>query len=129
MIVKDIDERRLEIAFEYDVFTVRELFVQLPLIVFFNSTVLVDGEPFEDRPLEVKQEVRISNPTMGSTVRLTMPKGLPVKLNPGVPPLRWYGGEHPPQRYEPYYKICLLSVRVDCSDGKGGGKFTVEIMD
>ena len=129
LVVRPIDERRLEIAFEYDVFTVRELFVQLPLIVFFNSTVLVDGEPFEDRPLEVKQEVWISNPTMGSTVRLTMPKGQPAKLNAGVLPLRWYGGEHPPQRYEPYYKICLLSARVDCSDGKGGGKFTVEIMD
>jgi len=124
------DEKNLELAFEYDVFTARELFVQLPLIAFFNSRILVDGEPFDGSgPLEVKREVRISNPTMGTTVRLTLPGGLPAKLNPGVWPLRWYGGEHPPQRYEPYYKICLLSVRVNCRDGKGGGKFMIEIVD
>ncbi len=130
LVVRPLDNKHLALAFEYDVFTTREIFVQLPLIVFYNSSVLVDGEPFEDSaPHQVKNEVRISNPTMGSTVRLRIPAGLPAKLNPGVPPLRWYGGEHGPQRYEPYYKIFLLSVRVDATDGKGSGEFMVEIMD
>ncbi|MFC1614508.1 hypothetical protein ACFL5K_04355, partial [Gemmatimonadota bacterium] len=125
------DETRLELACRYDVFTTREIFIQLPLIVFYNSTVQIDGAPFEGaEPMEVKRELRIFNPTMSSSVRLTVPEGRSAKLNPGVWPLRWYGGEHPAQRYEPYYKICLLSLKVDCTrQGKGEEKFMLEILD
>lgn len=127
---RPVDANRLELDFRYDVFTAREVFVQLPLIVFYDSRVLVDGEPFGGaEPAEVKHEVSISNPTMGSAVRLAVPEGHPARLNPGVWPLRWYGGEHPDQRYEPYYKICLLSVRVDGAQGRGEGRFILEVAE
>ncbi|MEA2063159.1 MAG: hypothetical protein U9P14_05635 [Gemmatimonadota bacterium] len=129
--VRPVNENRLDIGYRYDVFTTRELFIQLPLIVFYNSRVKVDGELFDNgSPVTVDKQVEISNPTMGATVRFTTPVGSSAKLQPGVWPMRWYIGEHVPnQRYEPYYKINLLSVKIDIAGGKGAGTFVLEITE
>ena len=106
------------------------MYVQLPLIVFFNSKVFVDGKLFGgDKVEKVVREVRLENPTMGSKVRIVVPDHREVVLRPPNNPLRWYQGEHGEQSYEPYYRISLLSVKIEPAQGKGGGEFLLEIAD
>jgi len=129
--VVPLDESHLRIVFEYDVFTTRKLFVQLPLIVYYNSSISLDGHSLTEKGelRKVRKQVDISNPTTGTLVRITVPEGLEAALRPPILPLRWYGGDHGVQRYEPFYDIRLLSVKVDAPKGKGSGKFTVTIRD
>ena len=129
-IVQPLDKRRLRVSFEYDVFSLEKMYVQLPLIVFFNSKVFVDGKSFGgDKVEKVVREVRLENPTMGSKVRIVVPDHREVALRPPNNPLRWYQGEHGEQSYEPYYRISLLSVKIEPAQGKGGGEFLLEIAD
>ena len=128
--VTPLDDRRLTISFRQDLFNSRKLFVQLPLIVFYDSRVLVDGKEYADREVEsVSERVEISSGITGATVRLTLPPGLPAAIRPGVWPIRWYGGDHPPQHWEPYYRINLVSLRVDDLARVREGKFLLEILD
>lgn len=127
--VVPLDNQQLKIFFDYDVFTVEKLFVQLPLIIFYNSRVAVDGKPLQDKSKvhKVERQVEISNPTSGTRVRIAIPEGLEAAIRQPILPLRWYGGDHKVQRYEPFYDIRLLSLRVDNPKGKGSGEFTVTI--
>ncbi len=75
-IVQPLDKRRLRVRFEYDVFSLEKMYVQIPLIVFFNSKVFVDGKSLGgDKVEKVVREVRLENPTMGSKLRITVPDG------------------------------------------------------
>lgn len=56
-----------------------------------------------------------------------MPQGREILLNRPVYALRWYFDEHEQERYTPYCKIALLSVSLQRHEGKGGGKFVVEV--
>jgi len=77
----------------------------------------------------VKKYVELESPTMGTRVRVLLPEGVQAALRPGINPLRWYTYEdHPDQRWTPYYKIYLLSVRID-NPATGGGEFLLEISD
>lgn len=129
--VTPLDERRLKVNYQYDVFTVKRILVQLPLIVYHDSKVLVDGgSASESEIVPVAEEIRLSNPTMRSLVRVIIPDGAKAALRPGVPPLRWYSKEdHPPGRWEPFFSIRLLSVQIDDPDPVGGGEFLVEILN
>ena len=125
--VVPLDDSRLKIEYSHDLFNTRKLFVQLPLISFYDGSILVDGKPYEDSELTgVEESIELISPTMGTRVRLSLPAGLPAVLRQGVYPLRWYGGEHPPQRWEPYYKIYLLSVRID-NPATDNGEFMLEV--
>ncbi len=129
-VVKPLDENRLAIDYRYDVFGVKKLFVQLPLIIFHTSKVLVDGSPLgEDSLRRVNREVMVRDSLMGTTVKITIPEGRRSALRGPILPLRWYTGKHGKQRYRPIYHMELLSVEVDPSGGAGGGKFLVEIED
>ena len=46
-VVQPVNENQLYLDFEYDVFSMKKVFVQLPLIVFYNSKVFVDGKLIE----------------------------------------------------------------------------------
>jgi hypothetical protein len=131
LIVTPLDERKLRVTYQYDVFTAKRLLVQLPLIVYHDSDLLVDGNPSSVSELvSVAREVRLSNATMDSEVRVTIPSGARAVLRPGVPPLRWYSAEdHPAGRYEPFYSIRLLSLQIDNPDPVGSGEFLLEILD
>ncbi|MGW8181184.1 MAG: hypothetical protein ACWGQW_20835, partial [bacterium] len=125
------NERHLRVLYRYDVFTVKRLLVQLPLIVYYDSEVLVDGKPSPVSELApVSREILLTNPTMSSKVRVAIPSGSHAALRPGVPPLRWYSKEdHPAGRYEPFFSIRLLSLQIDDPGPVGGGEFQVEILN
>jgi hypothetical protein len=126
---RPISETRLDILFKYDVFASRKLLVQLPLIIFSNSQVEIDGKPFAGAGLtRVEEAVLISNPTTSTKVRISMPANREVALRPPIDPLRWYGREHPDQRYLPFYGISLLSLSIESPNGKGMGRFELEIL-
>jgi hypothetical protein len=122
------NNRVLTLGYEYDVFSCRTLFLQVPLIVFHNSEVVVDGTTFSgDRVKRVKRGVQISNPTTDTRVRVDPPKDLECAVRPFVEPLRSYGVLKDKQYHQPYYRICLLSARIDAPAGKGSGEFRIEI--
>ncbi len=131
LVVTPLDEHKLRIAYRYDVFTVKRLLVQLPLIVYHDTELYVDGKSNQmNQIVRVEKEVKLSNPTMGSVVKISVPAGSQAALRPGIPPLRWYTKEdHPPGRYEPFYSIRLLSVQIDNPEPVGSGEFLVEIME
>jgi len=131
LMVTPLNERKLKIEYRYDVFTTDRLLVQLPLIVYHDSEVMVDGTASAVSELvPVAREVRLSNPTMDSRIRVSVPLGVKAALRPGILPLRWYSKEdYPAGRYEPFYSIRLLSVQIDDPDPVGGGEFLVEILN
>lgn len=128
-IVTPIDEENLQISFSYDLFSLKELYVQLPLIVYYNTVITLDGKhpENEERVNEVNGWVELINPTTGTRIRISVPEGLDAALRPPVQPLRWYAGDHGVQRFEPFYDIRLLSVRIDKPEGKGRGEFIINI--
>lgn len=127
--VVPLDSSRLKIGFEYDLFNTRKLFVQLPLISFYDGTIIADGKLFDGESVtEVGEYIELESPVMGTRVRVNIPDGLPAAIRPGVYPLRWYSSEErPDQRWSPYYKIYLLSVRIDQPAAAGGGEFMLEV--
>lgn len=119
---------RLELNYHYDILVSKEAYIQLPLIFFYNSKVTVDGKAYDrESAVKVRQEVLIENPTTHSTVTVMVPPGREILLNRPVYPLRWYIDEHERERYTPYYKIALLSLSLQRHEGKGGGKFVIEV--
>jgi hypothetical protein len=131
LVVVPLNERKLKVAYQYDVFTATRLLVQLPLIVYHNTELQVDRKTASvDHLVTVSSEVQLSNPTMDSVVRITIPEGADAVLRPGVYPLRWYSKEdHPTGRWVPFYQIRLLSVQIDDPEPIGGGEFLVEILN
>jgi hypothetical protein len=128
--VRPLSEKRLEIGFDYDVFATEKLLVQLPLILFYDSEVRVDGRTFPGSDLEkVEEVVLISNPTTSTRIKILVPSEYDVALRPPIDPLRWYGGDHPDQRYVPFYGISLLSLKIEPPKGRGGGEFVIEILE
>jgi hypothetical protein len=126
---RPLSEQRFEIVFEYDVFAAKKLLVQLPLILFHDSRIQVDGRKFEgDSLMIVEEAVLIFNPTTSTRIKISVPAKHDVAIRPPIEPLRWYGGEHPDQRYVPFYGISLLSLDVDSPNGRGMGKFVLEIL-
>jgi hypothetical protein len=124
------NNRVLTVSYKYDVFSFRTLFLQLPLIVFHDSEVIVDGTTFAgDRVKPVKQNVQISNPITGTRVKIEPPKEGKSAVRPFVEPLRSYGILREKQYHQPYYQICLLSARIDAPEGKGSGEFRIEIAN
>jgi len=129
--VTPLDEENLQILFSYDLFSVKELYVQLPLIVYYNTGISIDGRALEnkDRVHELVDCVELSNPTTESLVRIDVPEGFEVALRPPVQPLRWYAGDHGAQRFEPFYDIRLLSVRIKEPEKRGSGEFRIKISN
>ena len=128
-IVTPIDKDNLQISFSYDVFSLEELYVQLPLIVYYNTAITLDGKhpENEEKVNEVNGWVELANPTTETRIRISVPEGLDAALRPSVQPLRWYAGDHGVQRFEPFYDIRLLSVRIDKPEGRGRGEFIINI--
>ncbi len=126
--VRPETENRLAIDYTYDVFGVKDTYVQLPLIVFREARLEIDGEAFQGgESAPVSKQIRIIDPQMGSETMLTLPPGAQARVHPSIEPLRWYTDENLPQRYEPYYRIALVSVKLDGAKGQGSGRFTLEI--
>lgn len=122
-------ERRLEIEYAYDVFGVKDVYVQLPLIVFRNARVELDGHPYDGaQSAPVARQVRITDPKAGSQITLYLPSGIPAQLHEPLMPLRWYTDERQKQRYEPYYRVALVSVKLDGAKGRGEGRFVLEVQ-
>lgn len=120
--------QRLDIDYGYDVFGVRDVYVQLPLIVFRGARIELDGKPYDGADsTPVAAQLRVIDPAMGSQVTLSLPPGAHARLRWPLMPLRWYTDERSPQRYEPYYRIALLSVKLDAGKGQGSGRFLLEV--
>lgn len=128
-IVKPLSATQLELNYRYDLIFARKAFVQVPLILFRDSKVQVDGSDYQGGPMKVRKEIRIHNPTMGSTVRISVPAGKEILMNAPVDPLRAYDPLSEDERYKPYYQIALLSLKIDPPQGSGGGRFLLEIED
>ncbi len=127
--VRPLGHGRLDVAFEYDLANTERLIVQLPLVVYHDTRVLVDGKPFEATEAEsVTGEVTLYSPTNGTTVRVRPPVGHSAKIRPPVDPIRWYRDDNVDNRYKPFYGISLLSVQIDNPSGKSGGIFEIEII-
>jgi hypothetical protein len=128
-VVKPLNDRRLDIEYQYDILAAKKAFVQLPLILYHDSEIQVDGRAY-DRNIgtKVDQEIVIHNPTTSSAVKVLLEPATEAMLRPAVYPLRWYVGEHGQQRYRPYYQIALLSIKLDPPVGKGNGKVRIELV-
>jgi hypothetical protein len=121
------NQNQLMIRYRYDVLAANQALIQLPLIIFHNSSVSVDGQSYDgSRSLNVTNKILVTNPTMRSRVAITVPDGGDILLRDAVYPLRWYGGDHRDQRYRPYYQIALLSMQID-NPQKGDGSFLIEV--
>lgn len=126
--VRPETENRLTIDYSYDVFGVKDVYVQLPLIVFREARMEIDGKALQPgEAVRASKQIRITDPQMGTVTTLTLPGGVEARVRPSIEPLRWYTDENLPQRYEPYYRIALVSVKLDGSTGQGSGRFTVEV--
>ncbi len=128
--VRPLDNRRLEVRYEYEVLASKKLFIQLPLIVWRDGTLLLDGTNLDGiAPAPVKKTVEIRNAVTASAVHITLPEGTKAMVRGPILPLRWYGADQGEQRYHPYYKIFLLSVLEDASKEKGRNAFQLEIRE
>ena len=124
-----ISPTQLGVKYQYDVLAADRALVQLPLIIFHNSSVSVDGESYDgSKSLPVNRRIAITNPTTGTAVTIRVPREEKILLREAVYPLRWYGGNHKDQRYRPYYQIALLSLQID-EPQKGGGSFLLEVSE
>ena len=130
--VRPLSKTKLAIDYQYDVFQLKKLFVQLPLIVFEGSRLRVDGEELAaGASARVRRGIELEDPAMGTRVRLTVPEGEEVVIREPVPPLRWYHEDfgQREQRWKPVYHIRLVSLRLSPPLGKGNGEFLLEIVD
>jgi hypothetical protein len=126
--VQPLGNGRLNVAYEYDLANTEKLIVQLPLVVYHDTRVLVDGELFGGQEaMSVSDEVTLYSPSSGTTVKVTPPAGCSAKIRPPVHPIRWYKDDNVSNRYRPYYGINLLSVQIDNPSGRNGGRFKLEI--
>jgi len=122
-----LDRKQLELRFNYDILAGKKALIQLPLIVYHDSSVTVDGQIYDrSTSLTVKKQIRMANPTTDSAVSITVPPQADILLRASIEPLRWYGGEHKDQRYRPYYQIALLSLQLDCPH-EGSGSFSIQV--
>jgi len=126
--LEPVSREMLRVRYNYDVFSTKALFIQLPLIAFYNSTVAVDGSPFSGESVRlVKREVRISNPTTATEVRIIPPPGIEAGLRPPIERHSSYRPLEEQTYYRPLYTIYLLSVRIEAPLGKGEGEFQIQI--
>lgn len=117
---------QLELGYQYDTLMAKQAYIQLPVILFDNSKVAVDGRNYDGKTaMAVTHEITIENPTTHTTVTITIPKNGNARLNPAVDPMRWYIDDHVQNRYTPYYRIALLSLSLD--PAQGHGKFLIEV--
>jgi len=124
---RPFDAGHLELIYRYDVVAASRALIQLPLIIYHDSKVYVDGKSYDGTlALEVKEEIRIENPTMASLVTIVVQDQSNILLRDAIYPLRWYGGDHKEQRFRPYYRIGLLSVQVD-RPRKGKGTLLISV--
>jgi hypothetical protein len=124
---RPLNPNQLEITYRYDIVAARRALVQLPLILFHDSEITVDGQRYDrSSALRVQEQIRIHNPTMNSQVAISVPPQSNILLREAIYPLRWYGGEHRDQRYRPYYQIALLSLQVERPQ-EGSGLFRLEV--
>lgn len=126
--VRPRNSARLDLTYNYDILAAKKAFVQVPLILFHDSNVHVDGKSFDSEAgAMVEREIVIQNPTTQSTVKISAPRGRRIFLRPATYPLRWYGGGDEEHWYRPYYRIALLSIALDPPVGQGSGTLVVEI--
>jgi hypothetical protein len=123
-----LNDSVLTVKYEYDVFSCKALFFQLPLIIFHDSEILVDGGFYSgDKLKTVENDLVISNPITRTEVKVSPPVGARSAVRPFIEPLRSYGVLIEKQYHQPYYQICLLSVRIDSPEGKGSGEYRIEV--
>ena len=124
---RPLDSNHLEITYKYDIVAARRALVQLPLILFHDSEITVDGQQYDrSSSLRVQEQIQIHNPTMDSKVTISVPDQSNILLREAIYQLRWYGGDHKDQRYRPYYQIALLSLQVE-RPREGTGTFLISI--
>lgn len=128
--ITPVSKERLELQYRYHLVAAKQALIQLPVIVYYNSKVQVDGKTFDGQTAtKVAHQVVIENPTTHSTVTIVVPSGSDVRLNQPVYPLRWYTDDqdYDANRYTPFYRIALLSLSLDTHENRGGGKFQIEV--
>ncbi|MGH9615699.1 MAG: hypothetical protein ACRD28_03075 [Acidobacteriaceae bacterium] len=128
--IAPVSESQLELHYRYHLLAAKQALIQLPVVLFYNSKVQVDGKTFDGQSaMKVAHRVVIENPTTHSTVTITVPPGSDVLLNRPVYPLRWYTDDdnYEKNRYTPFYRIALLSLSLNPQESQGGGKFLIEI--
>jgi len=127
--VRPVSGERLDIEYCYDVYRLQKMYIQLPVVVFAGGELRVDGREFSGRDkVPVKRSLTVENPFMGSRVKITVPGGSEARLRWPISPMRWYIPLKVRQRYEPVYRIALLSLKIDRPHGKGKGTFRLEIQ-
>jgi hypothetical protein len=128
--ITPVSKERLELQYHYHLLAAKQALIQLPVIVYSNSKVQVDGKIFDGQTaMKAAHQVVIENPTTHSTVTITVPQGSDVLLNQPVYPLRWYteDQDYDKNRYTPFYRIALLSLSLNPQKSQGGGKFLIEV--
>ena len=62
-------------------------------------------------------------------MRLQVPEGREALLRFPISPVRWlmHGDDPKQQRYEPYYNIALISVKVRLVDGRDNGTVALSV--
>jgi len=128
--IEPVSETRLDLHYRYDLLAAKQAFIQLPVIVYYNSKVQADGKPFDGQSgMKVAHQVVIENPTTHSTVTIVLPPGSDALLNQPVYPLRWYtdDDEYEKNRCTPFYRIALLSLNLNPHEMRGGGKILIEL--
>jgi hypothetical protein len=126
--VRPISESRLDIDYDYEVFKLDKMLVQLPVVVFGGGGIEIDGAVHsgKDRQL-IRESIEIENPFLKSRVRITIPQGHEARFRYPIEALRWYVPLKVPQRYESVYTIGLISLKIDKPHGKGRGTFELDI--
>jgi hypothetical protein len=128
--VDPVSKSRLELEYRYSLLAAKQALIQLPVILYYNSKVQVDGKTFDGHAaMKVAHQVVIENPTTHSTVTISVPPGSDVLLNRPEDPLRWYtpDDEYEKNRYTPFYRIALLSLNLNPQETRGGGRFLIEV--
>lgn len=132
VMITSVSKSRLEVHYRYHLLAAKQALIQLPVILYYDSTVEVDGKKFGGQsPTKVEHQIVIENPTTHSTVTIFVPPGSDVLLNRPEYPFRWYsdgsGDSFERDRYTPVYRIALLSMNLNVHERRGGGKFAIEV--
>jgi len=124
------DDRHLEIEARWDVRQVRRLCLQLPMIVWHDAALLLDGvaAPADaSAPAALTRELAVRGGPFNAGTRLRIPTGVPCRVHRGLGILRCYLEPLPePERYLPMFGMALVSAQWTDPTPTGKASFHIE---
>jgi hypothetical protein len=124
------DDRHLEIAATWDVRRVQRLGLQIPLIVWHNAALRLDGRevaPADPDPAPLTREIAVQGGPFHAGTRLTIPAGVACRVWRGLPILRCYLEPLPePDRYLPMFSLALVCLQWTNPEERGSASFLLE---